>query len=698
MRPSLPSRFWQVPILLSLATVTAGCASSVQRIQQAGAPTSPLSTPPSAVKYMEYQAGGHGGIRTLSTGGNAFYGIDSKSRITITVDEQALRDALPRSPLAPEREDRVRKVREQLRQLEQAVAGLEAVLESANQAARTYRQATTPQEFAEARSRIGTTSLQLQQVLLPLRRSVEARRSAEGALNLRAETNRVLDPVVGGIHGVNWTELHRVLSEEIRNASATLAEIDPGAGLQLEIRAHRITREPAALPVKNYNTVPVGQVRYPSRLQFEVSEEVLRLHEENIALAQKIQETKGTADALLLSLRTDFDRSRSQLATAVRGAREAVEKGRDALEPLARWTEAETMREWLDSREQRLRSDPAWNQIESSWKQVRTDADTLVRGIQEDFHFVRGLARLPADLQGVTPEEAMRRILEAARELRTFSGGFAETSALSKQAWMARADRIKAMREIIDASPQLRVALLEGDGPLADLEAVEDAARGIHQAVQSVHNEAVRWIGSVLLTRIPRDVSNLPIPAGQRRLDVASDLDAVIELAGDGVDLREGDRIRVEYRFFRDEELLPIGWSDDFAVREYGLKSEVLATLAFLQQDGTERWRPTPSLSWLMRYEQWPTSDDVGVVPGFLGRAGLGLGLSTMSLDFSDDHDIELGLALTGSLLGGRLLGGYGWNLQGPADRDSEETGNGGRGFWFFSIRLFSASGRLGVS
>jgi hypothetical protein len=86
-----------------------------------------------------------------------------------------------------------------------------------------------------------------------------------------------------------------------------------------------------------------------------------------------------------------------------------------------------------------------------------------------------------------------------------------------------------------------------------------------------------------------------------------------------------------------------------------------------------------------MQYRNWP-----GRKWGFLETLTnswllSGIGVTTVALDFSESQDVELGLAPTLSMLDNRILAGYGWNLQ------AEDN----RGFWFFSIRLFSRSGGM---
>ena len=142
--------------------------------------------------------------------------------------------------------------------------------------------------------------------------------------------------------------------------------------------------------------------------------------------------------------------------------------------------------------------------------------------------------------------------------------------------------------------------------------------------------------------------------------------------------------VRVSYAFYAGDTKLPDSWHDDFRLRAFGLLSRSVAGLAFTRQVGTRPWSPTASISWVASYRRWPKEPGKSSL-GSSMRA-FGLGFSTMSLNFQNGQRVQIGLGPTVALLDDRILVGYGNNLQ--ADDDPW--------FWFFSLRLFSATGALG--
>ena len=90
-------------------------------------------------------------------------------------------------------------------------------------------------------------------------------------------------------------------------------------------------------------------------------------------------------------------------------------------------------------------------------------------------------------------------------------------------------------------------------------------------------------------------------------------------------------------------------------------------------------------MSWVARYRRWPKPGEQGLKR----RAGildLGLGLSSMALDFDPAQAAELGLAPVVTWFDDRIQIGAGYDLQ--AVRDPW--------FYFFSLRLIEAPGGIG--
>jgi hypothetical protein len=228
-----------------------------------------------------------------------------------------------------------------------------------------------------------------------------------------------------------------------------------------------------------------------------------------------------------------------------------------------------------------------------------------------------------------------------------------------------------------------RARLQADDGPFLALQQTATAARGVAAAVNTASRIGVQLLQSMFASRTAQPFANLPVPEGQRRLALVEDLNTTIDLQTLPSARHPDDRIEVRYTVYeRDQNI--IRWQDEFELQSYGATGRAMASLSFAQRDGGSTWQPLPTLNWIVRYRRWPGDDNSGLRRPLLSHVGAGF--STMSLDFGDDDNVELGVAITVSLFNDWMLAGRGWNLQ-VNDR---------RGFWFFALRLFSAPGTVG--
>jgi hypothetical protein len=193
------------------------------------------------------------------------------------------------------------------------------------------------------------------------------------------------------------------------------------------------------------------------------------------------------------------------------------------------------------------------------------------------------------------------------------------------------------------------------------------------------------WLAEVLQQTPQLPAGGLPVPIGQQRVPVGpGQLSATVDLRTIQAGRRPGDRLLVSLTFYRGGEPLAAPVSDEMRIEAYGWTAAYVASLGWITREGGSlTFQPTPALSWIARRRGWPGSGDTGLTPSFL--SAVGIGLTTVALDFDPDQMVELGLAGTVGLLGNRLLLGAGVNLQSAADR----------WFGFFSIRLFGAGSQL---
>ena len=258
--------------------------------------------------------------------------------------------------------------------------------------------------------------------------------------------------------------------------------------------------------------------------------------------------------------------------------------------------------------------------------------------------------------------------------------------ALRDSTWLHRAELIGELVDSLRQVPQQEIrAILTGpESPVTTLGSaaseLRDAAAGLTRAGEASLQALRRLVGAG--PGLP--AGDLPVPEGQRRLDVGERaLDTSFDLKTIRAGRQENDQIIVTYRFYRNGTLLPTQWQDNFRVRSYGFRSRVVASIAFMIRQGESTFQPTPMLSWMASHRKWPKD-------GESGRGGqtsvLSYGFSTMALDFDDAQSTELGLAGTIGFFDNRVLVGGGANLQSANDR----------WFGFFSVSLFTTGGGLG--
>ena len=660
-------------------------ASTRETPAQAGtgkaAPAPPA--PPSTVGYVEQRE--HGDRRLLGTDGTGFYGVDINSRMLIRVDAPALRRILGggAGPSAGE----AAALEARIDSLSAAAVSLDEAAKLGRSLVATYARLDPAVEDAAFRSQqqhwatIVVAAKSALRSALAARLVRNGRTPAEATDSVRSTMNALLGP-----GGRDWAAFADRLSAEIARTQAEVQALPGGPGVELAIRAFRTDAagHTVAIPLDRYNSEQPGAASQFQKVQLAVSPEQQAVYAHLDSLAAALRATHDSSNVIVQALYAEYLQNRSQLEGLFRDADLAVKAEVPRVQALRKWTVADTLTKWLDVVRQRVGESPAFASVRTALSRAGTELEPVATQLTA----LQGLASLRGQLLGKDPVAAMSLLLG---EAQAFSGGQGMDliTAFSDSAWKARAASLQDVLTAARAAGNdaVRTQLRAPDGPLAALDSAVAGLRAAADAVRSADKATLAWLRGAIVGAPPAvAASQLPVPAGQKRLPLAGDLGTAIDLTTIPGGRSINDRVDVYYDFYRGGDPSNEGWHDAFRVRSYGWSARVVAGLAFVNRQGETVWKPTPSLSWIAWYNDWPGKEDRD--PG-LGRSILsyvGAGLSTMSLTFDPQQAVQVGIGPTVSALDNRLLGGYGLNLQTA----------GRKGFWFFSIRLLSANGGLG--
>ncbi|RMF71629.1 MAG: hypothetical protein D6738_13490, partial [Acidobacteria bacterium] len=393
---------------------------------------------------------------------------------------------------------------------------------------------------------------------------------------------------------------------------------------------------------------------------------------EYAALARDLDAARGAAGILRGQVEADARLLRAR-AEATLARLEPLRAELDAaLAQVSGWADAARWRAYLSGRlDEAIAADPR----ASAARERLLEA---LGGVREDIAALRALAALPERLASLDALSALRTILAALPQ----DAGQAGWRALRSATWRERIAAAREMLAALDAlAPGIRDRVRDDpSGPVAALRELEDVARRAADALEQAGDELAALLVRVAGLERLAPVADLPEPAGQVSVPLARPADTEVRLRTVRGVVEEGQRLLVDYRaFVGDEPVAAARWTDEFALRAFGLSSRVVASLGFARQENVAdaTWEPAPVLSWLLHWRRWPEGEARGAGPS---RHPVGFGLTTLTLDFSDEESIETGLALAVSLLDDRIIAGWGVNLQVPRD----DT------FVFLSLRIFS--------
>ena len=655
-----------------LALVSVGVGRGVLPAQSATEKSAPA-----AVSYVEQRE--RGDRRAFGSDPAQLYGIDINSRMAIQVDPARLRGLLVAADGAAP--GQVQALSARIESLARGAASLEEVARLSASLPALYRRTGSPEANSAFRRQLQERSRTLLATYEALESAASARFQRSG---IAVDSARVLaelradSSLVKG--GYDWNRLADLLAAEIARAKAEMDSLRGGEELALGIRALRTNPagKTVAIPLEGYNSEAPGAPTRYEKLQFSASpeEQALLAHFADLASANNAAQDAGSA--VMAALRINYLENRAPLQTVLAAADAAVRQEAGRLQALRAWGDSSRMQTFV----QGLTLTPALRQPVAA-------ADSLVGEIAADLAALQGLASLRGQLDGKDPVAALSILLSQLQASTPTSDGSSLVRAFDAAVWTQRAERARAVLASLQAggSGPLQQKLLASDGPFGALHAAAAGLDSVSRSVQQASQGAVQWLRSAFLQAPASAPASLPRIAGEQHLPLSGDLSTAIDLTtipgGRSID----DRIDVYYDVYRGgAEKSVYGWHDVFRVRSYGVNARVVAGLAFVVRQRESVWQPTPSLSWIARYQPWPHADGTDAGLGSSLLASFGLGLTTMSLAFDSQQAVEVGIAPTLSLLGGRVLGGPGINLQ--ASRNKL--------FGFFSIRLFSVAGGLG--
>ncbi len=644
---------------------------------------SPVLAPWTSVKYRERPLGEPAGQagRVLTTDGAAYYGIDINSRVDIEIDSNALRARLLQALEEIELSDEAKVLQERLDTLSKALTELEAVIQLTNETVTAFEAAEGRGDYAAFQRlamEMGSILSSLLEELFEARRArqltPDASPSAVEALK-QSMFNSVL-----GQPGYDWERLEELLQEEIRATDRILSELLPGVGTRIEIQAHLLNEEGGSAPIflPGYNEVTTGPISIYRKVRFEMSPDEKKLFVEVQTFAMKVGSVKSLGQALLESVRRDFQPRTAELEAMFSDLRSTLLSSREKLEVLTEWADPAKRDEWFRLVGADLLDTAAVGRLRTEWEGL----ERILAEIRDDIRALEAYSDLR--LTGQTPNQAMDSILAALRGLER--GQELGGRILNPIIWQRRVEAVRSFADALkspDLSREMNLLALE-QSPVGDIEAALESLQSIVTSLGEFSGEGRRWLAGFLGSRPMLAAANLAPPEGQRQRLLEENLGTTFDLTTIRQGRAEGGQVRVQYRFFHgDEPLVGKGWSDRFLIRVFGWQDRILASFIFTNQNGRSDFKPTAAVSWIIKKRPWPS----GNASGLAGLEGFewfsGFGFSAMALDYDTDVSVEMGIAATLSLIDHRLLLGYGANLQ--VDEN--------RGFWFFGLRLFSTSG-----
>lgn len=652
-----------------------------------------------AIKYREWPEGGKlkETRRELKADRNIRYGIDINSHVDINVDEKKLRDIISGQYLSPEISANVEKINSRLSLLKELSGNIKGLMIDLGKLYVTWDETETNPTHEAVKKRndqIIAFSSAMNKVINVLKNTIIERfvYQGKGAADAKKEMEAIIIPMLNK-SGYDWNALMAQIQQETKFLDDELKKVADNQP-SIKIMAHilRSTEvgmgEPIYLP--GHNTVEACRPTPVQKITFNVPDSQRELFNKYSESVKNMNDAKSLGEALNQQLEAQGELLKESLISAATVVDSAISEAQKSKSTIEFWGDENNIKLWYANLSDTVKK--SQEGIDLSEKLNSLSNNIELGQINTDIELLNSFSKLKDNLATATPPEALQLILATLKDAKELP------DALSPLIWESRLNKIK---ETIDGfeeslnkkSPKLIADLekikLDGQNPITDLKTTLSALNNVILKVKNINPEVLAWIGKLYNRPTVLAVANLqPVPGqevfkiGKKQLDTSFDLKTICG------GRNEFDTIRVTYQFFQGEDELSAGWYNDFQIRKFGWKDTVVASVAVVNQQSTETYKPTASLSWIMDYTCWPNDSKKGVGSGNEIEFFSGVGITTMALDQDQTQDTELGLALTASFLNNKILVGYGADLQAKDNRE----------FWFFSINLFETPGMFNGS
>jgi len=703
-RPVLRQFFRQkvFPLPFFLALLSCLCTGIPLRADEGAEPWT-------AVTYQELPDSGDyvEKGRTIEAGPNARFGIDINSSVDVTINGKILERELSKTlqgGLSPQ----AKMLRERADQLKQTANSINGVMKSLEELFLLWNKAEqNPEIWPVIREKIRAFSNTMYGILVTLEKEITDRLKAQGLDETAAqeEKDKLMFPVLTN-EGYSWSVLTQLFQQEISFIDDELIRLLPEIEkLAIELYAYLIRESggaqvPVHLPL--YNEVKECIPTRVEKVTFHIPEEQIRLYEQHTETVKTMTEAKNLAEALLTQLELNARALEQSIKDSFKPAIDAVNKAADSIENLTYWTVENNIDSWISGLGDDLKNSPQGQKIVDSYREMKTSLTAAYNEAVMNMELLSSYAGQQQDFAGMTPESGMMIIL---REMRRTSYAIQAGDpamllprALHPATWRQQLDTIQKFLDVVDETAQQAPAIVstiehvktEGRNPITDAKNASNAIWFVQDQLKGIEPEVRTWLGKVLGLPPVLAAVDLEPPATQKRLTITQDLNTSFDLRRICGERKEFDTVRVYYRFFKGSEQLNAGWYNDFQLRLFGWRDDIVAGISFANQSGTSTFKPIASLSWILNKNRWPKIKEDGTSDSGVGKRKeiewfSGAGITTMPLDFDPDQDAEIGFTFTLSFIHKKILVGYGGNLQ--AENDP--------GFWFFSINLLDTPGMI---
>ncbi|HEX6749297.1 MAG TPA: hypothetical protein VF092_18525 [Longimicrobium sp.] len=581
-----------------------------------------------------------GGTRALPTSGRGFADINSVLRV---VPDQAAIEALaapalralddPAARRVAALSDTLGQVRDLLRAFDDSLSAVvDAISAAEAQLARNPRDAAAHQALrASLAGHAG--------ILIPLITFLADRgANTDSAL-------AVGDPGYVAIGELARREIEGI-GQRLAGASSDLARSRPDVMPRVQIFAVRTgpDRPASQIHISNYDNLPQGDVTPVDKLAFTMTPEEQARVERGRQFAREILQLAG-------DLRTTAARLREDVETAARLLSAELDSAKVVLDSLPTAAELRALRDELAALPQTA--------------QLRYDLDA-VASLVEPLATLRTLHQsLRGGVQGGSAEALLAQLAAMQQSLSQVMNALPAISALPGRLAEDLDALDTAVRAVLagDAGAQRTrlQRLLEQQIPRWKRAQAQLSSLGQHYRTFAARVTSLSELAG--LTGATERVGSTSVPLDQIERTLVS-VQAASLVPGELYlrrNVADGDEVTITLRVLDPQTGKPLAQEErTVGVRTFGLYRTWTAGLAFASPQGASGFKPGISTSYVLHFRNRPGGR---ANPGsLLDPRGLGVGL--MSVVFTRDDGIQLGIGGTLTLLEDIVQAGYGVNLQ----------------------------------